>query len=62
MSIDTPASAAAWLASWSNRPRAGILAETLRGLRIAREIDVTYRRSTVELDGAIALLEESGEG
>lgn len=59
MEINDAQTARAWLAEWSGKPRAGILAEAIRGLRKARAIanDRRYSDDTRSgYDAAIATL------
>jgi len=59
MSIHDAASAAEWLRAWGGSPRAGILAETLRGLRGARSIMTARRYSDAaraDMDAALRVL------
>lgn len=56
MDITNADTARAWLTAWSNAPRRGILAAAIQGQELRRAIEVTYHRSTVDTDAALAVL------
>lgn len=56
MDITNASTARAWLAAWGNAPRRGILKAAIQGQELRRAIEVTYRRSTVDTDAALAVL------